>query len=85
MRYDKNSPEYISNGHYKIQGEEFMSIWTYKRLKGITPNTNKNNGSEGIKLLTEIDKPHHTCVPDIGNFDEVYLYPLSALEKFYNS
>ena len=26
--YNKESKEYMSNGHYSLKDEEFMSVWT---------------------------------------------------------
>lgn len=29
-QYSKESSEYISNGHYRINGVDYMSVWTFK-------------------------------------------------------
>lgn len=81
--YAKNDKEYVSNGHYLINGNEFMSIWTFKKIKGIEPNFDGVNGPEGIKLF-DMGIESHESKPDFGNYDTVQIYPISELIKFYN-
>lgn len=81
-KLDKHSPEYISNGHYKIDGIDFMSVWTYKNKKGIEPNNTTSNSSAGLYL-------HATCEsiptkPDFGNFDVIYIFKKEDLDKYFN-
>ncbi len=81
-KFKKGDAEYISNGHYNIDGIHYMSIWTYKNKHGIEPNTNKINGTQGAEMTA---KGIETCdsIPDIGNFDSVFIYPVSVLEDYY--
>ncbi len=83
-KYSKEDPEYRGNGHYVIDGVEFMSIWTYKRFKNLSGNTTSQNGDEAIKLSNLGIKAIATT-PDIGNFDKIYVYPTSDLNNFYNN
>ena len=80
--YDKNSPEYLGNGHYKIDGNEFMSIWAFKKKHNIQPNNAQANGSEG-KELTSKSPEVHSSSPDMGTFAKVYLYKVADLEEYY--
>ena len=80
--YDKNSPEYLGNGHYKIEGHEFMSIWAFKTKHGIQPNNHKANGTEGKELGAKTKSFHHSK-PDFGSFDNVFIYHLNELKKYY--
>jgi hypothetical protein len=34
-KFKKGDSEYISNGHYSIEGTEYMSIWTFKKHNNI--------------------------------------------------
>ena len=45
-QYSQEDSEYISNGHYEINGVEYMSIWTYKNKKHIGDNSTQTNASE---------------------------------------
>ena len=80
--YSKDSSEYQSNGHYIIDGTEFMSVWTFKNNHGIQPNDWKSNGTEGQELIAEGVKVH-SSTPDFGNFDKIYIYPVNDLEVYY--
>jgi len=80
--YDNESPEYLGNGHYKIEGHEFMSIWAFKKKHGIEPNTTVSNGPEGKELCAKTKSFHHSK-PDASNFDSVFIYHLNELEKHY--
>jgi hypothetical protein len=81
--YNKTSEEYISNGHYRINGEDFMSVWTFKKKYGIFPNTNQSNGEDGQTLMSE-DVTFYPTKPDFGGFNTIYVYPVTELKKFYN-
>lgn len=80
--FKKGDLEYISNGFYKIEGEEFMSIWSYKKSNYISPNTNSVNGDDGIELFNQGVKSFES-EPDFGNFGKVLIYPKADLDKFY--
>jgi hypothetical protein len=81
-QFDKNSEEYISNGHYRINGVDFMSVWTFKKKHGIEPNNNSANGSEGQEL-NKLGFNIHSSTPDFGGFSTIYIYPVEELEKYY--
>lgn len=80
--FDNNSPEYIDNGHYKINGIDYMSIWTFKRIHHIEPNNKELNGTDGQNLISN-DIETHTSTPDFGNFDKIFIYPIHVLKNFY--
>lgn len=82
--FKKDDPEYISNGFYKIDGENYMSIWSYKKEKNISPNTNSENGEDGIQMFNQGFKSYES-EPDFGNFGKVLLYPLEKLNEFYTN
>lgn len=81
-QFDKNSKEYISNGHYKIDGVDYMSVWTFKKKQCIEPNNNNANGSEG-QQLNKLGFNIHSSTPDFGGFSTIYIYPVEELEKYY--
>jgi hypothetical protein len=81
--YSKESPEYISNGHYNIDGQECMSVWTFKnKVKAPTPNETPVNGEEGKKLAQICSKVYSTT-PDFGAFKEILIFPVEELKEFY--
>jgi hypothetical protein len=80
-QYSKEDPEYRGNGHYLIDGIEYMSVWTYKKKKDMPNNSNSMNGAEAIKLSTNGVKSMRSK-PDFGNFDNIYIYPVSRFEEF---
>jgi len=82
-KFTKGDSEYISNGHYSIEGTEYMSIWTFKKHNNIEPNFDKINGPEGIKLF-DMGIKSYDSKPDFGNYDSVLLYPINELTAFYN-
>jgi hypothetical protein len=47
--YSSESPEYISNGHYKIDGVEFMSVWTFKNAHKMTMKSKNPNEGKDLK------------------------------------
>lgn len=82
--FDKNSPEYISNGHYKVNGTDFMSVWTYKKkFNPSSENKTHINGPEGQKLA-QICSEVYSTTPDFGGFNEILIFPLSELKEFYS-
>jgi len=77
--YNKFSPEYIENGLYKIDGEYWYSVWTYKNnVQEVTHNNTLINGKEG-KELTKKYKCHQS-EPDFGCFRIIYLCRLEDLK-----
>lgn len=82
--FSKDSPEYRSNGHYRINGKDFMSVWTYKKTHGFSPteNTNPKNSEEG-RQLAQICSEVHSTKPDFGRFPEILVFPVDELNSFY--
>lgn len=80
--FDSNSKERIGNGHYRINGIDFMSVWTFKKKHNIEPNNNNANGSEGQEL-NKLGFNIHSSTPDFGGFSTIYIYPVEELEKYY--
>ena len=81
--YSKNSPEYLDNGHYHINGEEFMSVWTFKKnFNPPSANATSINGAEG-KELAQICSEIYSSKPERGSFSEILIFPLTELKKYY--
>lgn len=80
--FSKSSIEYIENGHYKIKGIDFMSIYTFKKRDLLEPNEYNINGTES-KELVSLGTEHHTCTPDIHSIDKVFIFPVEDLEAYY--
>ena len=81
-QYSKFDPEYRGNGHYVIEGIEYMSIWTYKNKTGKGINTTSTNAQEARELASQ-GTHYLTSKPDFGNFDQILIYPLEVLNSFY--
>lgn len=80
VEYSKESPEYISNGHYRIKEVDFMSVYTFKKTHNMSMK--EKNPDEGMKLAAKCEIKYKTK-PDFGAFDFVYVYPISELEDYY--
>lgn len=80
--YSKDSPEYLGNGHYKINGVEFMSVWTFKNKHNLPQNTKIQNSNEGKELSMKVQNKK-IIKPDFGLFEQIYIYPVSDLEEYY--
>jgi hypothetical protein len=78
--YSKESPEWIANGHYKIDGQDFMSVWTFKNTHNMTMKI--RNPNEGKELAAKCAIKHKTK-PDFGSFEYIYVYPVNELEDYY--
>ena len=81
-KFSQNSDEYIENGYYVIEGVSYMSIWTFKNKNFLPNNYTKINGEEG-KLLIANGVKYYPSIPDFGDFDEIFIYPVDELNKFY--
>jgi hypothetical protein len=70
----------IGEGHYKDEnGNEYMSIWTYKRKNNIYGGDN----FEDAKALSSSDKfkgPFNAT----NRFKEGWMYNLNDLDAYYN-
>jgi hypothetical protein len=81
--YSKKSPEYISNGHYLIDGKEYMSVWTYKNnYVRFVENCTELNVQEGRSLSVECSSSFY-AKPDKGPFKKVLIFPVDELYKFF--
>ncbi len=78
--YSKESPEYIANGHYEINGVEFMSVWTFKNKHNLPQKS--QNPKEGKELSAKIQNKKESK-PDISGYPVIYIYPVSDLEEYY--
>lgn len=82
--FDKTSPEYVRNGHYRINGTDFMSVWTFKNnYHPASENKTHINGPEGQALAQRCSEVYSTK-PDFGGFNEILIFPVSELRDFYN-
>ena len=82
--FSKDSNEYQSNGHYRINGRDFMSIWTFKnKHSGTTENSTPINGNEGKELAQKATEVYSTT-PDFGGFNEILIFPVPELKEYYN-
>jgi hypothetical protein len=76
--------QFVGEGHYRDNnGNEYMSIWTYKKLRGIQPNDNSVN-FEHAKEIICFDKiwgPFNQSPV----FKEGYMYNVECLDNFFNS
>jgi len=74
----------IGEGHYRDDnGNEYMSIWTYKNKNHIEPNTNGAN-YEDARNISCNDKfwgPFH----ESNQFKNGWMYNVEDLNEFYNS
>ncbi len=77
----KGDQEYVDNGHYKVDGEDFMSIWTYKNKKSIQPNDTDSNGKDGINMHASYESV--PTIPDFGNFDPIYVFNVKDLDRYF--
>jgi len=81
--FDKESAEYLDNGHYKIDGVEYMSVWAFKKTFDLQPyNDHKLNGSEGMEM-TKKYTDMHTSTPDFGGWSKIYLFKVTDLKDHY--
>lgn len=81
-QYSKEDQEYISNGHYLIDGVEYMSIWTYKNKKSVGENSTQMNASEA-RTLASMGLKCISTKPDFGNFSQIYIYRVEDLDGYY--
>ena len=74
---------YLSEGHYSDKdGNEYMSIWTYKIQNNMENNTSKNyQDAKDISCSDKFWGPFNQS----NRFKEGYMYNVECLNKFYNS
>lgn len=78
----KGDPEYISNGHFNVEGEDMMSIWTYKIKNGIKPNDHETNSSDSTMMASKYE--YGDCVPDKGGFGTVHIFNVTDLNEYFS-
>ena len=88
--FSKDSPEYIANGHYNIDGVEFMSVWTFKRAYDLNNKNKERDTSRNLNEGGELSKAcsvKHPSIPERkpagASYNHVYIYPLEELKDFY--
>lgn len=70
---------YISEGHYQDQeGNDYMSIWTYKRKNGIMTG---DNYQDALAMTTN-DK-FKAPFNQTDRFKEGWMYSVNDLDEFY--
>lgn len=74
---------FIAEGHYRDDnGNEYMSIWTFKNNFQVTPNNTDQNYTDA-KAMECSDKfrgAFHTS----NRFKEGWMYNVICLKQFYN-
>ncbi|KYN80014.1 hypothetical protein ATY36_19385 [Vibrio cidicii] len=81
--FDKNSPEYISNGVYEIAGIKFSTLWAYKSTRKYFASVNTTSiNAEQSNQLTRMGYPSVLVKPDIGSYDKIKAFPIQSIE-FY--
>jgi hypothetical protein len=75
------SLKFITEGHYKDESAEYMSIWTFKKKKGIKPNSNAINYEDAISISCSDRKwlPFNAS----NQFKNGWHYNVICLEDFY--
>jgi len=53
-KYDTYSEEYISNGHYLVNGVEYMSLWTWRRERRLLSVSHAENKRIGLKITPNV-------------------------------
>ena len=80
--FAKGCPEYIKNGHYKINDMDYMSVWALKKRFNLGGNTNSQNGLDAQEIFQKgVD--YFRSKPDFGGFEAIYIYPVDDLQLFY--
>ena len=75
--------EFISEGHYRDNnGNEYMSIWTYKRKNGLSGDSSQNyQDAKDISCGDKFWGPFNAS----NRFKEGYMYNVECLNDFYNN
>lgn len=73
---------YISEGYYRNENNEYMSIWTFKIKNGIKPNDTEQNyeDAKNIPCADKYKKPFNAS----NKFKEGWMYNVNDLKEFYN-
>ena len=78
--FSKNSPEYISNGHYKVNETEYITIYSYRKAHGFglgSPLENK----ELANNLVHVENRYIETEPDFGKFKCIKAYDVTILNE----
>lgn len=71
--------EYINEGHYRDNnGNEYMSIWTFKQINNIPDGDNYQDAKE-ILCSDKFWGPFNQS----NRFKEGYMYSIICLRRFY--
>lgn len=84
LLYDQYSDEYVENGHYIVDGLVYMSLWTWRRTRGLPGVSHHENARIGDKIKPEICKLIYT-VPDIPSYEKIKAYDVSFLDENPNN
>jgi hypothetical protein len=73
--------EFLEEGHYKEGENQYMSIWTYKRLFNLNSNETTTNYEEAKRIVCEDRKwlPFN----ESNRFKAGWHYNLGCLKAFY--
>ena len=77
--YNKSDKEYIKNGHYFIEGRDWMTMWTFKNEYKIAGNNPVQNTLDTVKLKAPFTM-FYKCMPDMGQ-GERHLFSLKDLKE----
>lgn len=78
--FSKKNPEYISNGHYKVNGTDYKTIYSYRKAHGFglgTPSENK----ELANSLVNVENRYIETEPDFGKFKCIKAYDVNILNE----
>lgn len=85
VKFNKDSPERIGNGHYKVEGVEFMSVYTYKNIYRYGKD---NNSGENAVVTMDMELKYGLynakCIMEVGFMkgEYVQLHSLEDLKDF---
>ena len=79
--YCQTDPEYRGNGHYFIEGEEWMTMWAYKESIGM-PHTEQSNASDTMTLHSNFEYSLQ-CIPNYG-IGLRYMFPVALLKREFD-
>ena len=78
--FSKENPEYISNGHYKVDGIEYKTIYSYRKAHGFGLGSPTENKSLADKLVN-VENRYIETKPDFGRFECVKAYRVDILNE----
>ena len=85
--FNKDSPERVGSGHYKINIEgtyiDFMSVWSFKNRRGLEDNNRKQNAFDTKEMNAKFGEYPYRCMTEKGEPIEVFLHPVEQMEVHY--